>query len=78
MSNQDLINYQLSLEANNTAQINSLTQSNVQINNNIAQLNQTIVQLEAQITTNNQKISDLEAGNVMIQETIAFIPPDQQ
>jgi len=76
MSNQDLINYQLSLEANNTAQINALAQANVQLNNNISQLNQTIIQLQAQIEDNNIKSAALSAGNVMIEETIAFIPPD--
>jgi len=76
MSNQDLINYQISLEANNTAQINTLAQANVQLDNNIALLNQTISQLQAQISDNNTKSATLAAGNVMIEETIVFIPPD--
>lgn len=78
MSNQNLIDYQLSLEAKNTEQINDLQKTNNQLNNNIGQLNEAILQIQNQIIENNQKISILENGNVMIQETIAFIPPNQQ
>lgn len=78
MSNQNLIDYQLSLETKNTEQINDLQKTNNQLNNNIGQLNEAILQIQNQIIENNQKISILENGNVMIQETIAFIPPNQQ
>lgn len=71
--NQELVDYQLSLEADNTATIAQLTQSNEQLTANIENLNQNIAVVQADIDANNIKISNLEAGNVMIDETIVIL-----
>jgi hypothetical protein len=68
MSNQDLINYQNSILAQNNASIAQLTQSNVN-------LNQNITQLQTQIANNTAQIAVYQTDNTYITETIAFIPP---
>ena len=67
MSNQDLINYQNSIAASNTAQINQLTQQNIN-------LNQNIIQMQTQITNNTNQIATLQQDNTWIAQTIALIP----
>lgn len=71
--NQELIDYQMSLEADNNKTIEQLKKSNEQLVANIDNLNQNIATLQANIDSNNAEISSLEAGNVMIDETIAIL-----
>lgn len=68
MSNQDLINYQLSVETVNNTSITQLTSQNQMFNQNITQL-------QTQIANNNAQIAILQQDNIWIEETIAFIPP---
>ena len=70
MSNQDLINYQVSIEAYNNASITQITQQNVF-------LNQNITQLQTQIANNNTQIATLQLDNEYIQATIGFIPNNE-
>jgi cell division protein FtsB len=70
MSNQDLINYQVSIEASNNASITQITQQNVF-------LNQNITQLQTQIANNNTQIATLQLDNEYIQATIGFIPNNE-
>lgn len=63
-SNQDLIDYQNSIKIYNINLINDL--------------NARIMDLENQITLNQQQIVNLNHDNDMIDQTIAFIPPDQK
>jgi cell division protein FtsB len=71
--NQELIDYQLSLEADNDATIAQLKKTNEQLVANIDNLNQNIATLQANIDSNNVEISSLEAGNVMIDKTITIL-----
>lgn len=59
-SNQDLINYQNSIKTQNTNVIDSLTTK--------------IIDLQDQITISQQQIVILQNNNIMIDETIAYIP----
>lgn len=70
MSNQDLINYQVSIEASNNASITQINQQNVF-------LNQNITQLQTQIANNNTQIATLQLDNEYIQATIGFIPNNE-
>ena len=69
-TNQDLINYQVSIEASNNASITQITQQNVF-------LNQNITQLQTQIANNNTQIATLQLDNEYIQATIGFIPNNE-
>lgn len=63
-SNQDLIDYQNSIKTYNL--------------NLISDLEERIIDLENQVTVNQEQIITLNNDNNMIDQTIAFIPPDQK
>lgn len=69
-SNQDLIDYMNSIEAQNDQQIAQLQQS-------IVNTNAMIVSLQEQIIATQNQIAVLQNNDVMIAEIIAYIPVDQ-
>ena len=76
MSNQDLIDYLNSITTQNNATIDNL---NLQITNYqmlIDGYNQTITTTQGLITDSQNQITQLGEDNTMIQDIIAFIPPD--
>jgi len=76
MSNQDLINYLISVEATNTAQIATLNQTIGSLKDAINQMNLNIEQYNKQLTDCNTQIDALNQANIDIDLIIAFIPPD--
>lgn len=76
MSNQDLINYLLSVQADNTTQIATINQTIGSLNDAINQMNLNIEQYNQQLTDCNTQIDDLNQGNTDIDLIIAFIPPN--
>lgn len=70
MSNQDLIDYLLSVQSSNSDQITGLQNAITSLNANIDNLNE-------QIATYNDQISTLIQNNEDINLIIAFIPPDE-
>jgi predicted nucleic acid-binding Zn-ribbon protein len=69
-SNQDIIDYLNSMEALNNQGID-------QFNNSINDLNNAIVELNDQITNSQNQIVTLQNNNALLDQAIAFIPPDQ-
>ena len=70
-SNQDIIDYLNSIEAANNQAIDGL-------NNNIDNLNEAISELNDQITSSQNQIGVIQANNLLLDQAIAFIPPDMR
>ncbi|MDH4129917.1 MAG: hypothetical protein OEV44_14260 [Spirochaetota bacterium] len=73
MANENLIAYQQQLKQKNLDDIATYQQTITSIDQAIVQMNANIDGYNAQKTEYEEKITDAEAGNVLIDETIAIL-----
>ena len=73
MANEPLIAYQQQLKQVNTNNIASYNQTITSIEEAIVQMNLNIDGYNTQKTEYEEKIADAEAGNALIDETIAIL-----
>lgn len=73
MSNQDLIDYQNVIKANNLTSIDFINQTIVSVNETIVQANSNIASCNAQLADYAQTIATLQNYNTIIDETIAIL-----
>ncbi len=70
MSNQDEINYLLSIQVKNTMELESIKQTMGSLDESIEQLNMNIEQNKQQLSDCNTQIDNLNQGNIYIDSII--------